>query len=208
MKTRHFLAMLLSGLVSPLWAQPTADLSSLQASPEYQVALDYLDQDSDRYVRELIQLTEIPAPPFAEENRAAAYLELLRAAGLDDVVQDEIGNVMGLRPGVGGGPLLAVAAHLDTVFPAETDVMVRRNGTRLMAPGIGDDTAGLAAVLAVIRALDAASMSTTSDILFIGNVGEEGPGDLRGVKHLFREGAYRNRIAKFVSVESLSLIHI
>ncbi|HCH37583.1 MAG TPA: peptidase M20, partial [Acidobacteria bacterium] len=87
-------------------------------------------------------------------------------------------------------------------FPAETDVTVRRNGTRLMAPGIGDDTAGLAAVLAVIRALDAASVSTTSDILFIGNVGEEGPGDLRGVKHLFREGAYRNRIAKFVSVES------
>ena len=202
MRTRHFLVMFLSGLVSPLWAQPTADLSSLQASPEYQVALDYLDQDSERYVRELIQLTEIPAPPFAEERRAAAYLELLRAAGLDDVVQDEIGNVMGIRPGVGGGPLLAVAAHLDTVFPTETDVTVRRNGTRLMAPGIGDDTAGLAAVLAVIRALDAASVSTTSDILFIGNVGEEGPGDLRGVKHLFREGAYRNRIAKFVSVES------
>ena len=202
MRTRHFLAMFLSGFVSPLWAQPTADLSSLQASPEYQVALDYLDQDSERYVRELIQLTEIPAPPFAEERRAAAYLELLRAAGLDDVVQDEIGNVMGIRPGIGGGPLLAVAAHLDTVFPTETDVTVRRNGTRLMAPGIGDDTAGLAAVLAVIRALDAASVSTTSDILFIGNVGEEGPGDLRGVKHLFREGAYRNRIAKFVSVES------
>ena len=200
MRTRHFLAMFLSGLVSPLWAQPTADLSSLQASPEYQVALDYLDQDSDRYVRELIQLTEIPAPPFAEESRAAAYLELLRAAGLDDVVQDEIGNVMGIRAGVGGGPLLAVAAHLDTVFPAETDVTVRRNGTRLMAPGIGDDTAGLAAVLAVIRALDAASVSTTSDILFIGNVGEEGPGDLRGVKHLFREGADRNRIENFVAV--------
>ena len=109
MRTRHFLAMFLSGLVSPLWAQPTADLSSLQASPEYQVALDYLDQDSERYVRELIQLTEIPAPPFAEERRAAAYLELLRAAGLDDVVQDEIGNVMGIRPGIGGGPLLAVA---------------------------------------------------------------------------------------------------
>ncbi len=202
MRTRYFLAMLLSGLASTVWAQPPVDLSSLQASSAYQVALDYLDQDSDRFVRELIQLTEIPAPPFAEGNRAAAYLEMLRATGLDDAVQDKVGNVMALRPGVGGGPLLAVAAHLDTVFPAETDVTVRRNGTRLIAPGIGDDTAGLAAVLAVIRALDAASVSTRSDILFIGNVGEEGPGDLRGVKYLFHEGAYRHRIAKFVSVES------
>ena len=108
MRTRYFLAMLLSGLASTVWAQPPVDLSSLQASSAYQVALDYLDQDSDRFVRELIQLTEIPAPPFAEGNRAAAYLEMLRATGLDDAVQDKVGNVMALRPGVGGGPLLAV----------------------------------------------------------------------------------------------------
>ena len=165
-------------------------------------ALDHLDRDYDRFVRELVELTEIPAPPFGESARAAAYLEMLREAGLEEVQQDAIGNVMGLRRGAGAGPLLAVAAHLDTVFPPETDVTVQRAGTRLTAAGIGDDTAGLAAVLAVVRAMAAAGISTVADILFIGNVGEEGPGDLRGVKYLFREGPYRDRIARFISVES------
>ena len=100
-----------------------------------------------------------------------------------------------------GGPLLAVAAHLDTVFPEGTDVTVRENGTQLFAPGIGDDTAGLVTLLAVIRALDAADIQTSSDILFIGDVGEEGPGDLRGMKHLFGEGRYRNDIEMFLSLE-------
>ena len=202
MTIRFITVVVLGALVSTATAQPAANVSAIQESPAYQAALDYLGQDYDRFVRELMQLTEIPAPPFAEEARAAVYLEMLRAAGLDDVEQDKIGNVMGVRRGVGGGPLVAVAAHLDTVFPPQTDVTVRREGTRLMAPGIGDDTTGLAAVLTVIRALNAASVSTTSDILFVGNVGEEGPGDLRGVKYLFREGAYRDRIAQFISVES------
>ena len=100
-----------------------------------------------------------------------------------------------------GGPLLAVAAHLDTVFPEGTDVTVRENGTQLFAPGIGDDTAGLVTLLAVIRALDAADIQTSSDILFIGDVGEEGPGNLRGMKHLFGEGRYRNDIEMFLSLE-------
>ena len=202
MTIRFITVVVLGALVSTATAQPAANVSAIQESPAYQAALDYLGQDYDRFVREVMQLTEIPAPPFAEEARAAVYLEMLRAAGLDDVEQDKIGNVMGVRRGVGGGPLVAVAAHLDTVFPPQTDVTVRREGTRLMAPGIGDDTTGLAAVLTVIRALNAASVSTTSDILFVGNVGEEGPGDLRGVKYLFREGAYRDRIAQFISVES------
>ena len=202
MTIRFITVVVLGALASTATAQPAANVSAIQESPAYQAALDYLGQDYDRFVRELMQLTEIPAPPFAEEARAAVYLEMLRAAGLDDVEQDKIGNVMGVRRGVGGGPLVAVAAHLDTVFPPQTDVTVRREGTRLMAPGIGDDTTGLAAVLTVIRALNAASVSTTSDILFVGNVGEEGPGDLRGVKYLFREGAYRDRIAQFISVES------
>ena len=183
-------------------AQPSADVAAIRAHPAYQAALDHLDREYDRFVRELVELTEIPAPPFGEAERAAAYLEMLRDAGLDDLQQDAVGNVMGLHRGAGGGPLLAVSAHLDTVFPPETDVTVRRNGTRLTAPGIGDDTAGLAAVLAVIRALDAAQLATASDILFVGNVGEEGPGDLRGMKYLFREGPYRDRIAKFIAVES------
>ena len=182
--------------------QPAADLQAIRSDPAYMAALDHLDRDYDRFVRELVELTEIPAPPFGEAARAAVYLEMLREAGLEEVQQDAIGNVMGLRRGAGAGPLLAVAAHLDTVFPPETDVTVQRAGTRLTAAGIGDDTAGLAAVLAVVRAMAAAGISTVADVLFIGNVGEEGPGDLRGVKYLFREGPYRDRIARFISVES------
>jgi acetylornithine deacetylase/succinyl-diaminopimelate desuccinylase-like protein len=116
------------------------------------------------------------------------------------VHRDAEGNVMGIRPG-NGNRLVAFAAHLDTVFPEGTDVRVRRRGTQLSAPGIGDDTAGLATLLAVVRAMDAAGVETEADVLFIGNVGEEGIGDLRGMKYLFGEGRYRNEIDTFVSVE-------
>ena len=108
---------------------------------------------------------------------------------------------MGVRRGTGGGPMLAVLAHLDTVFPEGTDVKVRRDGTRLMAPGIGDDTRGLALMLAVIRAMNAAKLETRADILFVGNVGEEGEGDLRGVKYLLRKGKYKDRIKLFLAID-------
>ncbi|MEJ1976607.1 MAG: M20/M25/M40 family metallo-hydrolase [Acetobacteraceae bacterium] len=104
---------------------------------------------------------------------------MLRAHGLADVEMDEVGNVMGVRAGAGNGPMIVVAAHLDTVFPAGTDVTVRREGTKLFAPGVGDDTRSLAVLLAYMRALDAAGIRTQSDILFVGDVGEEGLGDLR-----------------------------
>src|SRR6185436_2743848 len=92
-------------------------------------------------------------------------------------------------------------AHLDTVFPEGTDVKVKRNGTRLSAPGVGDDTRALAVVLAIIRAMNAADIKTTADILFVGDVGEEGLGDLRGMKYLFQKGPYKGRIAQFVSID-------
>ena len=187
--------------VSTALAQ-TADerVEQIRDDERYQEALEFIDEDYPRYVEELIELTEIPAPPFMESERAAVYLEKLQELGLESVEMDAEGNVMGIRPG-GDGPLLAVAAHLDTVFPEGTDVRVRREGTRLTAPGVGDDTAGLALLLAVIRALDASAIETSGDILFVGNVGEEGPGDLRGVKYLFGDGPYRDRIEGFVSVE-------
>src|SRR6185503_21179102 len=96
----------------------------------------FIRADHERFVRELIALTEIPAPPFKEERRARAYLGMLGQHGLTDVERDEEGNVMGIRRGSGGGPMLAVLAHLDTVFPEGTDVKVRREGTRLTAPGV------------------------------------------------------------------------
>jgi hypothetical protein len=166
-------------------------VAEIQAMDTYRRAMEFVDEDYPRWVDELIELTEIPAPPFMEHERAAAYLEKLRELGLDEVHRDAEGNVMGIRPG-NGNRLVAFAAHLDTVFPEGTDVRVRRRGTQLSAPGIGDDTAGLATLLAVVRAMDAAGVETEADVLFIGNVGEEGIGDLRGMKYLFGEGRYRN----------------
>jgi acetylornithine deacetylase/succinyl-diaminopimelate desuccinylase-like protein len=126
---------------------------------------------------------------------------MLREAGLEDCEMDAEGNVMGLRRGLGNGQLIVVAAHLDTVFPPGTDLKVRREGTRLYAPGIGDDTRSLAMNLAFLRAMDAAGIRTKHDILFVGNVGEEGLGDLRGMRFLFTKGRYAGRIAAFISVE-------
>lgn len=172
-------------------------------SAGFKAAAAALDRDFDRHVAETIRLTEIPSPPFKEAERAKVYLELLKQHGLTDVEMDAEGSVMGIRRGSAnaGGPLIAIAAHLDTVFPAGTDVKVKRTGTRLAAPGVGDDTRSLAVLLAFIRAMDAAKVQTKTDILFIGNVGEEGPGDLRGMRYLFTKSKYKDRISAFISAD-------
>lgn len=195
-----------SGTYAAETARPAAeDLRARQLveSAAFKAAVAEFDRDFDRFVKELIFLTEIPAPPFKEQLRAEAYAKLLREVGLSEVQIDAEGNAMGLWRGAGGAsaPLLAVAAHLDTVFPEGTDVKVKRNGTRLSAPGIGDDTRGLAFLLAAIRAMKAAGITTRSDILFIGNVGEEGPGDLRGMRYLFQKGPWKDRIKRFITVD-------
>src|SRR3954453_5053577 len=174
---------------SPVTRAPREEpVAAVMGSAAYRAAVATLAREHARTVQDIVTLTEIPSPPFGEAARAAAYLEMLRAHGLRDVEQDAIGNVMGLRPGAGNSGLVVVAAHLDTVFPAGTDVTVRREGSRLFAPGIGDDTRSLAVLLAFVRAMDAAGIRTMSDILFVGDVGEEGLGDLRGIRHLFGEG--------------------
>jgi len=195
-----------------LRAQPVAPASNALArqivsDPKFRTAIGVFDRDFDRFVAELIKLTEIPAPPFGEGPRALAYMAMLQDAGLEKVEMDLEGNVMGLWRGKAGGavPLLAVAAHLDTVFPIETDVKVKRQGTRLIAPGIGDDTRGLAFLLALIRAMRDAKLETAGDILFVGNVGEEGPGDLRGMKYLFMKGPWKDKIKRFISVDGSNL---
>ena len=126
----------------------------IMQSPAYRRIVEVLDAEHDRTVADIITLTEIPAPPFGEAPKAAHYVEMLRAHGLEDVELDGIGNAMGLRRGAGNGRLIVVAAHLDTVFPAGTDVKVKREGTKLYAPGVGDDTRSLAVLLAYIRALE------------------------------------------------------
>ncbi len=187
----------------PLAPAPEAspDIAALVASVPFRSAAEAIDAGHERFISELIRLTEIPAPPFGEQARAEAYLAMLRDAGLTDVEMDPEGNVMGVRPGSGEGGMLAVLAHLDTVFPEGTDVRVRRDGDRLFAPGVGDDTRGLAMLLTVVRAMDAAGIRTRDDILFVGNVGEEGEGDLRGVRFLLQQGRYRGRITQLITVD-------
>ncbi|MCX7371283.1 MAG: M20/M25/M40 family metallo-hydrolase [Alphaproteobacteria bacterium] len=179
-----------------------SDAATIFAHERFKLACAVLRAEHDRTVEDIIRLTEIPAPPFGEGPRAAAYLDMLRAHGLEEVEQDEVGNVLGRRRGFGNGETLVVAAHLDTVFPAGTDVRVKREGTRLMAPGVGDDTRSLAVNLAFLRAMDAAGIRTRADILFVGDVGEEGLGDLRGVRHLFTKGRHAGKIDAFLTVDS------
>jgi acetylornithine deacetylase/succinyl-diaminopimelate desuccinylase-like protein len=177
------------------------DVAAVVGSPAFKQATAFLDSDHDRFVRELVTLTEIPAPPFKEQKRAEAVLAMMRDLGLANVEMDAEGNVMGLRKGSSAGPLIVVDAHLDTVFPEGTDVTVKRGGTRLMAPGVGDDTRAVAMMLAMIRALDAAQIKTRADILFVGVVGEEGPGNLRGVRYLLQKGKYKDRVATYIAID-------
>jgi tripeptide aminopeptidase len=148
-------------------------------------------------------ICEIPAPPFKETARGAEYKRRLEALGLT-VRIDSIGNVIAERKGTGNGPTVLIAGHLDTVFPEGTDVKVKREGTMMRAPGIGDDCRGLAVVLSVARAFQMEKVPTTGTVIFVGNVGEEGPGNLRGVRYLFTR-EYQGRIDYFISVDGTGL---
>ena len=201
MTFRMLVVALLLSATTALAQNAEQQVQSIVSSASFRNARAALDADHPRFVRELITLTEIPAPPFKETKRAAAYLEMLREAKLADVETDAEGNVMGIRTGTGSGPMLAVLAHLDTVFPEGTDVKTKLEGTKLHAPGVGDDTGALALMLSVVRAMDAAKVQTPGDILFVGNVGEEGEGDLRGVKYLLQKGKYRDRIKSVISID-------
>ena len=187
---------------APALAAPNPDttVGQIVASPSYRAAVAAFDSDHDQWVEDIVAITQVAAPPFKEEARAKAFAEMLRKRGLDPKI-DEEGNVLALRKGTQPGPVVVVAAHLDTVFPEGTDVTVRREGTKLMAPGVGDDSAGLATLLALIDAMNAGKVQTRSDILFVGDVGEEGLGDLRGVRHLFTKGEYKGRIGTFFSLD-------
>ena len=172
-------------------AEYTAEIEAIQSDSDVRAAMAHIVAIEPQSRRDLIELTEIPAPPFEEQARAERFAEMLREAGLTDVVIDDVGNAIGRRPGRTGERVVGYSAHLDTVFPADTDVTVRFDDEKMYAPGIGDNTRGLVTVLGVLRAMQHAGIETEADVLFIGNVGEEGLGDLRGVKHLFRDGAPR-----------------
>ncbi|MEQ9399999.1 MAG: M20/M25/M40 family metallo-hydrolase [Longimicrobiales bacterium] len=205
MRTRTLLttaAVVATALLAPhsAHAQSAEDeIRALANHPAVRRALDHVEARDAQTMADLRELTEIPAPPFMEEARGARFLEMLRDAGVDSAWVDTEGNVLGLRRGSGSGSVVAVTGHLDTVFPEGTDVSIRMAGDTLYAPGIADDTRGLAAMLAILRALNEAEVQTDADLLFVGTVGEEGQGDLRGVKHLFRPDG--PRIDAFISID-------
>lgn len=174
-------------------------IDELAANPTVKAAFATIEGMNEKNIDRLITLTEIPAPPFKEETRAAALTEMLKAAGLSNVSTDESGNVLARRAGTKGNRTIAVVAHIDTVFPEGTDVTVRREDDTYFAPGIGDNTRGLVVMLSLVDALETHGIETGADILFIGSVGEEGLGDLRGVRHLFRDGG--PKIDSFIAID-------
>jgi acetylornithine deacetylase/succinyl-diaminopimelate desuccinylase-like protein len=175
------------------------ELAKLLKDKSIKSAFDYIDTIEEETNKNLIELTEIAAPPFLEEKRAKALKKMFVDAGVDNVSIDVVGNVVALKKGTLGGKIIVLDAHLDTVFPEGTNVSVQQRGDTLFAPGIGDDTRGLAMLLTIFKAIKNSNIETKGDIWFVATVGEEGLGDLRGVKHLFRDGA--PKIDSWISID-------
>lgn len=178
-----------------IWSQESIDIEAkyakeirnLAKSREVERAFQAIYALEPFTTEQQVELTEIAAPPFKEQQRAEAFAARLRSVGLDSVWIDTVGNVLAYLPGTKGGKTVALNAHLDTVFPEGTDVTVVQRNDTLFAPGIGDDTRGLAMVLTIARTMIEQQIRTDAHVLFVGTVGEEGLGDLRGVKELFSE---------------------
>jgi tripeptide aminopeptidase len=208
--SRHLVAFVLTvstlALVVPnARAQQGPDIGTrLMQDAAVRAAVAAARADEPHTIDEQIRLCEIPAPPFKEAARARVYADAFRAAGLANVRIDREGNVLGERRGQAARPHLVFSAHLDTVFPEDTNVKVSREGSVLKGPGIGDDCRGLAVILAVVRALNQANIDTPGPITFVGTVGEEGLGDLRGVKALFND-TLKGQVDRFVSVDGTGL---
>lgn len=186
-----------SALKTPL----SVTARSLLSSPAVGRAFNFFDKNTEAITDEQIQICSIPAPPFGERERAEFLSDKFSTLGLTEVEIDEEGNCLGLIEGTSQSPLLIVSAHLDTVFAAGTDFTVVRSGNRLLAPGIADDGCGLAALIALARAIQAEKIQPEGSILFVGTVGEEGEGNLRGVRHLLTRGRWASKVEAFLSFD-------
>jgi len=180
-------------------------IARLAHSPACALGLDWLDKNGAWVTEQHIHLVEIPAPAFNEAPRAEFLKQLFESTGLH-VRTDSVGNVIAERPGADANSVILFAAHLDTVFPAGTDVHVNREDDLLKAPGIGDDGAGLASLVAVARALSESRVRTAKTLVFAGDVGEEGEGNLRGIKALAE--SYGSRLAAVIAVDGASTMPI
>jgi acetylornithine deacetylase/succinyl-diaminopimelate desuccinylase-like protein len=175
------------------------EVTILANNPVIRNAFNIILELESQTKKDHITLTEIAAPPFKEQKRAEKFKEMLQAAGADSIWIDKAGNVIALKKGTFRKKVIVVEGHLDTVFPEGTDVTVKQRGDTLFAPGIGDDTRGLVAVLTILRAMQKANVKTEADIYFVGTTGEEGLGDLRGVKELFNGSI--PKIDSYISID-------
>ncbi len=192
---------------SPLARQTTRSASTAQLgeNPQVRAAMAWFAPNLNWINDQQIRLTEIPAPPFQESQRAAAFKELLSADGLN-VHIDATGNVIAELPGMNQNEVIVLSAHLDTVFPSGTDVKVRRDGGRMLAPGISDNGTGLAALAAIARAVHEAQVKPLRTILFVADVGEEGEGNLRGVRALV--DAYRSKLKAMIVLDGAATDYV
>ena len=182
------------------------DVSALMKEAAVAKALVWVDAHLAEVVEEAVRICEIPAPTFDEGERAKYVRSRFEALGLKDVTIDAAGNVRGCRPGTAAGPGLAMAAHLDTVFPKDTDVKVRRDGSRLHAPGIGDNSVAVAALLAMVDALNAGGVETGGDLYLASNTGEEGLGNLKGMKAFMAD--VKGKVAAAIAVEGMKITRL
>jgi tripeptide aminopeptidase len=176
------------------------EIAHLAAQPEVRSAYNWLRSQEPQFAHWQLEVARIAAPPFGESARGLWLAEKFRELGLDDVHTDDVGNVFGTHPGYGRG-YIALSAHLDTVFPAGTPLNIRQQGSRLYGPGVSDNGAGIAAMLAIVALFRAVRIRHPKPILFIGNVGEEGEGDLRGMRHIFSNSRWRDSIAASVVLD-------
>src|ERR1035437_9955011 len=197
--------MAIALMVGSLGAQDKPiSASDLLKDPAVTAAIDAAKANEAQAIEDDIRFCEVPAPSFMETARGELLKQTFQQLGLQNVRVDGAGNVLGDRPGAAATPHVALAAHLDTVFPQGTDVRVTREGAILHGPGIADDCRGLAVLVGVVRALKQANVRTPGSITFVADVGEEGLGDLRGMKQLFNE-TMKGQIDRFVSIDGSGL---
>jgi acetylornithine deacetylase/succinyl-diaminopimelate desuccinylase-like protein len=184
------------GEVSANRAVTQQEVAEVMGFPSVNAALDWFLSHRHELLDSQVELAQIPAPPFGESARVERLRQRFESAGLEEVHIDEIGNVLGIRSGSDpNARYLALTAHVDTVFPAGTPVEVRREGDRVYGPGVSDNGAGLTALLAIAESMNATGLRAKAPLLFIGNVGEEGEGDVRGMRHIFAAPKWRDSIA-------------
>jgi tripeptide aminopeptidase len=180
---------------------PEQILKEMLDSGRVRAALQFFESRAAEITEEHVRICSIPSPPFGEGERAEYLCQKFRELGLADARLDAEGNCVALRRGRSLQPLLVVSAHLDTVFPPGTDFTVRREQSKLLAPGIADDGCGLSALVALLAALEENGIETEGSLLFVGTVGEEGEGNLRGVRYLLTEGEWAGRVDAFISFD-------